>query len=47
MTSYCRQWIQHYAEIEAPLAAIVYGKGLTANNRVTLDELKLRKHLLI
>ncbi|XP_060941493.1 protein NYNRIN-like [Limanda limanda] len=35
MTSYCRQWIPHYAEIEAPLSAIVYGKGLTANNRVT------------
>ncbi|XP_036928284.1 uncharacterized protein LOC119005007 isoform X2 [Acanthopagrus latus] len=34
MTSYCRQWILNYAEIEAPLAAIAHGKGLNANDKV-------------
>ena len=34
MTSYCRQWIPNYAEIEAPLAAIAHGQGLTATDKV-------------
>ncbi|XP_049425162.1 uncharacterized protein LOC125884304 [Epinephelus fuscoguttatus] len=34
MTSYCRQWVPNYAEIEAPLAAIAHGKGLKASDHV-------------
>ncbi|XP_071337791.1 protein NYNRIN-like [Trachinotus anak] len=35
MTGYCRQWVTHNAEIEAPLAAIAHGKGLKASDPVT------------
>ncbi|KAI4892985.1 hypothetical protein NFI96_009151, partial [Prochilodus magdalenae] len=34
MTSYCRQWIPNYSELEGPLLAITHGKGLGAHDKV-------------
>ncbi|XP_027142002.1 protein NYNRIN-like [Larimichthys crocea] len=35
MCSYCRQFIPNYAELEAPLGALIYGKGLQSSDRLT------------
>ncbi|XP_046904773.1 uncharacterized protein LOC124486931 isoform X2 [Hypomesus transpacificus] len=33
--SYCRQFIQNYAILEAPLSALIHGQSLSSNDKVT------------